>query len=94
MDPDIDTNDAEEHGEHDMVGGAAADDTTKFCKNSVTVVAEVPGIEFGMHDNGVGTVTSKYKMLNRPLQLLQYPLLSSFTSKSTLNDGGTELLHI
>ena len=93
-DPDIVTKDAEEQGEHVIVGLAAADGSTKFCKNSVTVVAEVPGTEFGTQDTGMGTVTSKYKMLNIPLQLLQYPLLSSLTSNSTLNEEGIDAMHI
>ena len=54
---------AEEQRTHVMVE-LGVDDTTKFFKNSMTLVAEIPGMEFGLHDNGVRMETSPQKMPN------------------------------
>ena len=52
-------------------------------------------MELGIQANGFGNETSMYDMLNVPLQLLQYPLFNSITSKLTKNEGaGFRAVHI
>ncbi len=71
-------------GSHDINGVEAA----KFSNNNVTAVVDALGIELGTHAKGFGMETSTYDRLNVPLQLLQYPLFNSFTSKLTLSEEG------